>query len=530
MKTENKDEFVVACGKGELSVWNLQSSAPSRKSTEVLNDCSEIVTSDAVSFGGKILQVFSDHTMKVVDMETLQTENNFAGKIHEVTGVHLAGEDLNQLIVVTSSSNLMLFERNSSSFKILSGGHDDFVTDVAVFSGGKFFISASRDGQIAAWQLENGTASVVCTAMAHNSSVTAVCAPNYKQADIFLTGSVDKTVKSWQLVKRKGTGKFKLKMIDTGLHRDEVNSIDVMVIKDKKYAVSGSRDKTVMFWSLPDLEHLHTFEGHKHGVWQVMFGRVDKIVASCSADGTVKLWSLQSKSCVKTFEAHDCSVRAIRFMKKDTKIASAGSDGLIKVWSVSSDDCLLTVDAHESEIYALDYCEEQNALISGCADGTIVEWEDRSDQVQAELDQKNAENQELQNQLRILLEENNISKALKLAIRLEQPRNALRTLQKLKCDEHSLKEAVGKVSTTKARTLLKFAAEWNMNSRTCHEAQVVLKYLLSIYTCEQLLEMDEMAGNLMGLISYTNRHFDRLSKMKREFSFVDYTLHQMKFG
>ena len=217
-------------------------------------------------------------------------------------------------------------------------------------------------------------------------------------------------------------------------------------------------------------------------------------------------------------------------MNNDTKIASAGSDGLIKVWSVSTEDCLLTIDAHDEEIFSLEYCEEERVLTSGCADGTVAEWEDRSEQVAQEEEEKREENWRLQDELRILLEENNISKALKLAIRLEQPRNALRTLQKLKCDERTLKDALGKVSTTKARTLIKFAAEWNANSRTCHEAQVVMKYLFSIYTCEQLLELDDMEENLKGLIAYTDRHFDRLSKIKQQFAFVDYTLYQMNFG
>ena len=116
--------------------------------------------------------------------------------------------------------------------------------------------------------------------------------------------------------------------------------------------------------------------------------------------------------------------------------------------------------------------------------------------------------EELQN----LLHDKKIEKALKLAIKLEQPATALRVIKQLPCDSEVLEDALGSLSVNKASVLLNFITQWNVNSQNCHEAQALLKYLLSNFTPEEIITFKDVIPDITALISYTERHFKRISK------------------
>src|SRR5439155_5059885 len=61
---------------------------------------------------------------------------------------------------------------------------------------------------------------------------------------------------------------------------------------DGKTLATGSMDKTVKLWDVASRKELATLEGHTDLVCFVVFSPDSKILATGSADNTVKLWDV----------------------------------------------------------------------------------------------------------------------------------------------------------------------------------------------------------------------------------------------
>jgi len=143
-------------------------------------------------------------------------------------------------------------------------------------------------------------------------------------------------------------------------HEKDINSLDVA--PNDKLLASGSQDRTAKIYDIEyvagsgrkavrgEIKLLGTCKGHKRGVWNVRFGRTERVLATGSGDKTVKLWSLEDFSCVKTFEGHTNSVLRVDFINAGMQLVSAASDGLVKLWNVREEVCVATMDNHEDKV------------------------------------------------------------------------------------------------------------------------------------------------------------------------------------
>ena len=64
-------------------------------------------------------------------------------------------------------------------------------------------------------------------------------------------------------------------------------------------------------------------------------------------------------------------------------------------------------------------------------------------------------------------------------------------------------------------TVLQYATKWNTNARHCLVAQSVLSLVLRWQTPEKLIELDDIKSLVEGFIPYTERHFQRLSRLQQ---------------
>ncbi|NP_001040084.2 transducin beta-like protein 3 [Bos taurus] len=528
--------FLTAGDQGALRVWEAASGRCVHAQQRLRGPGRELTHCTLAHAAGLLLSVTADHNLLLYDARSLRLRKQFAGYSEEVLDVRFLGPEDSHVVVASNSPCLKVFDLQTSACQILHG-HTDIVLALDVFRKGRLFASCAKDQSIRVWRM-NKSGEVACVAQGsgHTHSVGTICCSRLKET-FLVTGSQDCTVKLWPLPEAllsKGTGHeggpvFLQAQATQHCHDKDINS--VAVAPNDKLLATGSQDRTAKLWALPRCQLLGTFSGHRRGLWCVQFSPMDQVLATASADGTIKLWALQDFSCLKTFEGHDASVLKVAFVSRGTQLLSSGSDGLLKLWTIKNNECVRTLDAHEDKVWGLHCSRLDDRALTGASDSRVVLWKDVTEAEQAEEQAKREEQVVKQQELDNLLHEKRYLRALGLAISLDRPHTVLTVIQAIRRDPEScekLETTVLQLRRDQKEALLRFCVTWNTNSRHCHEAQAVLGVLLRHEAPDELLTYDGVRASLEGLLPYTERHFQRLSRMLQAATFLDFLWHNMK--
>lgn len=280
-----------------------------------------------------------------------------------------------QLALATNSSLIRIYSVSNLDVQVLAG-HSDIVLSLDQGLGGRVFVSGSKDRSARVWAFaqQPDTHGWGCIAVCegHAESVGSIAMSRvYNDADshprFVFTGSQDRTIKMWDLSKLpltfSGVDPAKCHSLTTHkAHDKDINTLDIA--PNDQFLASGSQDRTANVYEVSytpgsggkpprgEIKRLGCCKGHKRGVWNVRFGKTERVLATGSSDKTVKLWNLEDFTCVKTFEGHTNSVLRVDFINHGMHLVSTGSDGLVKLWSVREEVCVATLDNHEDKVRA----------------------------------------------------------------------------------------------------------------------------------------------------------------------------------
>jgi WD40 repeat protein len=84
-------------------------------------------------------------------------------------------------------------------------------------------------------------------------------------------------------------------------------------LKDDRYALSGSSDKTVRLWDIESGRCIRVLEGHSDRVEGVAFSGDSGRALSGSTDKTMRLWDVESGHCLRVLEGHSDIVLSLAF-------------------------------------------------------------------------------------------------------------------------------------------------------------------------------------------------------------------------
>ncbi|XP_067911859.1 transducin beta-like protein 3 [Heterodontus francisci] len=544
--TSKEPHFITAGNKGILRIWEAYSGrciysqcmpGKPKKETEDDTDEQSLTHCMLVPATRKLTTVTAEHNILSYDLRTLKLERQFVGYNDEVLDVKFLGPSDAHIVVATNSPQLKVFELATLNCQILYG-HTDTVLALDVFKKGTKFASCSKDKTIRIWRMNKETREVNCVAQAlgHANSVGIVSCSRLKEGFI-VSGSQDCTIKLWNLTKSLGANHGEKTTepevlradLTEKVHDKDINS--VVVSPNDKLVATGSQDRTAKLWSASDFSLMGVFRGHKRGIWSVQFSPMDQILATSSADGTVKLWGLKDFNCLKTFEGHDASVLKTIFVSHGTQLLTSGSDGLLKLWTIKTNECVKSLDAHEDKVWGLHCNKKDDLVVTGSTDSCIIIWKDVTElelaEEQAKQEEQVLKHQELSN----LLHEKKYVKALGLAISLEQPQTVLTVIKAILGEasgQERLQSTILKLRQDQKESVLKFCMIWNTNSKNCHEAQSIVQILLRNETPEQLLRYNGIKSAVEGLIPYTERHFQRVSRLLQASMFLDYMWQNMR--
>ncbi|KIJ66198.1 hypothetical protein HYDPIDRAFT_166510 [Hydnomerulius pinastri MD-312] len=495
------------------------------------------------------------------------------------------------LALATNSSLIRVYSASSLDAHLLSG-HSEIVLSLDQGVGGRLLASGSKDKSARIWapsQTDDSSIRWGCVALCegHAESVGSVAlSRTYSDTDshprFMFTGSQDRTIKMWDLSEvpltfNGGEPLHGHSLTTHKAHEKDINCLDVA--PNDLLLASGSQDRTVKVYEISyrpgsggksphgEIKLLGTCKGHKRGVWNVRFGRTERVLATGSGDKTVKLWSLEDFTCVKTFEGHTNSVLRVDFINYGTQLVSTGSDGLVKLWNVREEECVATLDNHEDKVWALAISADERTIVSGAADSVVTFWQDCTEEAEQEKEAKRADKVLREQDFMNYLALHDYRRAIELALSMKQPGRLLNLFKdirsaaleaQLSSDKSvsgnlALDEVLRMLSGSDLALLLCYIRDWNSNAKTSGVAQDVLYTIMKLRPMEDVVaafgedsldaldslhsDQRRSAGGatglkdvIDGLIPYTQRHLARIDRLVQESFVVDYILSEMDGG
>ena len=240
--------------------------------------------------------------------------------------------------------------RNAWCLFILEA-HTDWVTSVCFSRDGCNALSGGRDSTVRLWEVSSGRELRRFEAFArYNSWVTSVCfSPDGHYAlsagvaeglsvgrEINFWDAGDTTPWLWEV----SSGR-KLRCFEG--HTNQVTSI--CFFPEGRYALSGSKDKTLRLWEVASGREVRRFEGHTNWVTSVCCSPEGRYALSGGLDGTVRLWEVSSGRELWCIEG---STLWVCFSSDGCYALSGGLDGTVRLWEVSSGRELRYFEGHTS--------------------------------------------------------------------------------------------------------------------------------------------------------------------------------------
>jgi WD40 repeat protein len=243
-------------------------------------------------------------------------------------------------------------------------GHGGRVTAVAVTPDGARAISASDEGLLKVWNLEQGTEER--TLAGHTDWVRAVVVT----ADCWhaISASDDHTIRVWNIE----TGKQEL-LIDTQYEWLRA----VAVTPDGRQIISASDGPTLTVWDRGGGER-GVLRGHSAKVNAMAVTADGRRGVSASDDRTVRVWDLDSLREVRTLRGHTAKVVALGLTPDNRFAISAGADDLMCLWDLAPDggsDGPWIISARAYWVRDLKMLPDARRIITASEDHKLTIWD-----------------------------------------------------------------------------------------------------------------------------------------------------------
>ncbi|XP_071337250.1 striatin-like isoform X2 [Trachinotus anak] len=300
--------LVTASEDHTLKMWNLQKTAPAKKSTSL--DVEPIYTFRA--HRGAVLSVVMSST----------GEQCFSGGVDGT-------------IQCWNTPNPNIDPYDSYDPSVLRGalsGHTDSVWGLVYSSAHQRLLSCSADGTVRLW--DANTTSPALAVFNENkklgvpSSVDLVCSEPAHLVTSFTNGQIGLfNMETRQLVLN----------LESNLEPGTPCQINkVLSHPTLPITITAQEDRHIKFFDNNSGKLIHSMVAHLDAVTSLAVDPNGLYLMSGSHDCSIRLWNLESKTCIQEFTAHrkkfEESIHDVAFHPSKCYIASAGADALAKVF------------------------------------------------------------------------------------------------------------------------------------------------------------------------------------------------------
>lgn len=172
------------------------------------------------------------------------------------------------------------------------------------------------------------------------------CVKWIPEVDMLFTGTMDGKVHWWKLplegeaTKNRRDQKAKL-VASFGGHTDMITSIDAIPSMD--LLLTGSLDTTVRLWDISKRKERLKFSGHAAGVVALAYSDEFRFLLSAGIDHDVCVWSPFADRLVFQLKGHGAPLVGVQFVPGTPQIVTADKEGWIKIWDARNFSCIQTI-------------------------------------------------------------------------------------------------------------------------------------------------------------------------------------------
>jgi len=290
------------------------------------------------------------------------------GHLNKVNCVHFSG-DSRHLVSGSLDGKLIIWDIYSGNKTQIIPLVSAWVMSCTFAKSGNFVASGGMDNQCTIHDLNNRDASgaaKVCRELIGYEGFLS-CSRFLDDTNL-LTGSGDMKVIHWNLT----TGD---KVHEWFGHSGDVATMSLA--PDQSCFLTGSVDRTIKLWDLRDpKECKQTFWGHNSDVNSVCFHPSGYCFVTASEDKSARLWDIRSDQQVAEYKPPSPNSGFTSCgLSKSGRILFAGSDdNQVHMWDVLKCQHMGTMPGHENRITSLAVCEEGYAIATSSWDMNVRVW------------------------------------------------------------------------------------------------------------------------------------------------------------
>lgn len=246
-------------------------------------------------------------------------------------------------------------------------GHGGSVQAAAILSDGKGILSASHDGVVREWSIDNYEEIRTLQGRVLAGHHDAVLGAAYsKDQKLVVTASRDRTARTWD----SGTGKVAM----TFEEGHDFLASTAIFFSDGHRLLTAAVDNTTRIWDVATGGQLLRLE-HTGRSAAAAVSSDGRLVATGGNDKSVQLWNSHTGALLKKYPGHLGEVTALAFSPDHRVLASGDAKGHVLLWNVEAGSVIAKLEGHTRKISAIAYTTDGSRILTASLDKTVSQWD-----------------------------------------------------------------------------------------------------------------------------------------------------------